>query len=210
MYKVFLNHKPLILTTSIGENTETTPLIYSKYSDSSIIIKALKSKKTKCIYYYNSNSEKLMKHLQKHFPEVEAAGGMVKNNNNQYLLIYRNGKWDLPKGHLEKKEMIVDGALREVSEETGVLNLISKSILPTTYHIYKKNSQYRLKKTYWFLMTSSYEGKLEPQANENIEKAIWKNKTEIKNLMENMYPNVRYLFDFYFENKSTDFGTKSL
>ena len=164
MYKVFLNHKPLILTTSIGENTDTTPLIHSKYSDSSIIIKALKSKKTKCIYYYNSNSEKLMKHLQKHFPEVEAAGGMVKNDNNQYLLIYRNGKWDLPKGHLEKKEMIVDGAVREVSEETGVLNLISKSILPTTYHIYKKNSQYRLKKTYWFLMTSSYEGKLEPQA----------------------------------------------
>ena len=85
MYKVFLNHKPLILTTSIGENTDTTPLIHSKYSDSSIIIKALKSKKTKCIYYYNSNSEKLMKHLQKHFPEVEAAGGMVKNDNNQYL-----------------------------------------------------------------------------------------------------------------------------
>ena len=210
MYKVFLNHKPLILTTSIGENTDTTPLIHSKYSDSSIIIKALKSKKTKCIYYYNSNSEKLMKHLQKHFPEVEAAGGMVKNDNNQYLLIYRNGKWDLPKGHLEKKEMIVDGAVREVSEETGILNLTSKSILPTTYHIYKKNSQYRLKKTYWFLMTSSYEGKLEPQANENIEKAIWKNKTEIKNLMEKMYPNVRLLFDFYFENKSTDFGTKSL
>ena len=210
MYKVFLNHKPLILTTSIGENTDTTPLIHSKYSDSSIIIKALKSKKTKCIYYYNSNSEKLMKHLQKHFPEVEAAGGMVKNDNNQYLLIYRNGKWDLPKGHLEKKEMIVDGAVREVSEETGILNLTSKSILPTTYHIYKKNSQYRLKKTYWFLMTSSYEGKLVPQANENIEKAIWKNKTEIKNLMEKMYPNVRLLFDFYFENKSTDFGTKSL
>ena len=210
MYKVFLNHKPLILTTSIGENTDTTPLIHSKYSDSSIIIKALKSKKTKCIYYYNSNSEKLMKHLQKHFPEVEAAGGMVKNDNNQYLLIYRNGKWDLPKGHLKKKEMIVDGAFREVSEETGILNLTSKSILPTTYHIYKKNSQYRLKKTYWFLMTSSYEGKLEPQANENIEKAIWKNKTEIKNLMEKMYPNVRLLFDFYFENKSTDFGTKSL
>lgn len=210
MYKVFLNHKPLILTTSIGENTDTTPLIHSKYSDSSIIIKALKSKKTKCVYFYNSNSEKLMKHLQKYFPEIEAAGGMVKNNKNQYLLIYRNGKWDLPKGHLEKKEMIVDGAVREVSEETGVLNLISKSILPTTYHIYKKNSQYRLKKTYWFLMTSSYEGKLEPQANENIEKAIWKNKTEIKNLMEKMYPNVRLLFDFYFENKSTDFGTKSL
>jgi ADP-ribose pyrophosphatase YjhB (NUDIX family) len=210
MYKVFLNHKPLILTTSIVENTDTTPLIYSKYSDASIIIKALKSKKTKCIYYYNSNSEKLMKHLQKHFPVIEAAGGMVKNNNNQYLLIYRNGKWDLPKGHLEKKEMIVDGAVREVMEETGALNLISKSILPTTFHIYKKNSQYRLKKTYWFLMTTSYEGKLEPQAKENIEKATWKNKTEIKKLMEKMYPNVRLLFDFYFENKSTDLGTKSL
>ena len=210
MYKVFLNHKPLILTTSIVKNTDISPLIHSKFSDSSIIIKALKSKKTKCVYYYNSDSEKLMKHLQKHFPFIEAAGGMVKNNKNQFLLIYRNGKWDLPKGHLNKKEMIVDGAIREVTEETGTLDLVSRSILPTTYHIYKKNGQYLLKKTYWFLMNTSYKGNLKPQIQENIEKAIWKNKDEVKNSMKNMYSNIMLLFNFYFDEKLTVDGTKDL
>ena len=210
MYKVFLNDKPLILTTSIVENTDSTPLIHSKFSNASIIIKALKSNKTKSVYYYNSNSEKLMKHLQKNFPVVEAAGGMVKNDTNQFLLIYRNGKWDLPKGHLGKKEMIVDGAIREVIEETGAHGLESKSILPTTYHIYKKNGQYSLKKTYWFLMSTSFKGNLNPQIHENIEKAVWKNKSEIKNLMRNMYSNIVLLFNFYFNDKLTDDGTRTL
>jgi|TARA_B110000444_G_scaffold261340_1_gene312760 ADP-ribose pyrophosphatase YjhB (NUDIX family) len=210
MYKVFLNHKPLILTTSIVENDDSTPLIYSKFSNYSVIIKALKSKKTKCIYYYNSDSEKLIKHLHKHFPPIEAAGGLVKNDKNQFLVIYRNGKWDLPKGHLEKKEMIVDGALREVIEETGVRDLVSKSILPTTYHLYKKNGEYSLKKTYWFLMSSNYKGNLNPQIKENIEKAVWKNKTEIKESMKNMYSNIEMLFNFYFEDNLTGDGTKDL
>ena len=210
MYKVFLNQKPLILTTSVVENTNTTPLIHSKFSNSAIIIKALKSKKTKCVYYYHSDSEKLMKHLKKHFPIIEAAGGMVKNNTEEFLLIYRNGKWDLPKGHLGKKEMIVDGAIREVIEETGVSDVISKSILPTTYHIYKRNGQYKLKKTYWFLMSTKYKGKLEPQLQENIEKAVWKNQSQINNLMNNMYSNIKVLFNFYFDKNSTDLGTKAL
>ena len=208
MYKVFLNRKPLVLTTSIVENSDRTPLIHSKFSNSSTIIKALKSKKTECVYYYNSNSEKLMKHLQKHFPTIEAAGGMVKNDSNQFLLIYRNGKWDLPKGHLGKKEMIVDGAIREVIEETGVNGLVSESILPTTHHIYKKNGEYRLKKTYWFLMNTSFKGNLKPQIQENIEKAVWKNKSEIKISMQNMYSNIELLFNFYY--KFTDGGTKVL
>ena len=210
MYKVFLNEKPLVLTTSIVKNSDEMPLIYSKFSDSSIIIKALKSKKTKCVYYYHSDSEKLMKHLIKHFPVFEAAGGMVKNKKEEFLLIYRNGKWDLPKGHLNNKEMIVDGAIREVVEETGISDLVSKLILPTTFHLYKRNNQYCLKKTYWFLMNSSFNGKLKPQLEENIEKAVWKSKSEIIDLMENMYSNIIFLFNFYFEENITDEGTKTL
>ena len=94
MYKVFLKNKPLIVSTSLIDNTDLSPLIYSKFSDSSGIIKALKSKKTNCVYFYNSDPEKLMKHLNKKFSIVEAAGGMVVNDKNQYLLIYRNSKWD--------------------------------------------------------------------------------------------------------------------
>jgi len=210
MYKVFLNQKPLILTTSILVNSDLTPLIHSKFSDTQIIIKALKSKKTNCVYYYNPNPEKLMKHLQKHFPIVEASGGMVKNEKDQFLLIYRNDKWDLPKGHLEKKEMTIDGAIREVSEETGVVELKSKSILPTTYHIYKRNGIYKLKKTYWFFMSTNFIGKLKPQLNEKIEKAVWKSESEIKLLMENMYSNIKLLFKFYFAQDKTEGGTSSL
>ena len=132
---------------------------------------------------------------------------MVKNEKGQFLLIYRNDKWDLPKGHLEKKEMTIDGAIREVSEETGVLELKSKSILPTTYHIYKRNGIYKLKKTYWFVMSTNFIGKLKPQLNEKIEKAVWKSESEIKLLMENMYSNIKFLFKFYFAQDKTEGGT---
>ena len=198
MYKVFLKNKPLIVSTSLIDNTDLSPLIYSKFSDSSGIIKALKSKKTNCVYFYNSDPEKLMKHLNKKFSIVEAAGGMVVNDKNQYLLIYRNSKWDLPKGHLNKNELTLDCAFREVTEETGVRGLTSESILPTTFHFFKRNNEYKIKKTYWFLMKTKFNGILLPQLIENIEKADWKNQSEVKGLLKKMYPNIEILFKHHF------------
>ena len=195
MYKVFFNQKPIILSTQIIKNDDSCPLFYIKFSVADKIISALKKKSISSVVLYHPKKEKLEMHFNKLFPIVEAAGGLVINELNQYLFIYRNKKWDLPKGRMRKNEMIIDAAVREVEEETSVRDLIVKKQLPITYHIFKRNRKYKLKKTYWYLMETSYNGQLVPQLNEGIEKAVWKNKNEIDLLIKNAYKNIEVLLN---------------
>jgi len=191
MYKVFYNQKPIYLTTDRNGNSDEFPLFFSKYTTVTSLIKALKSKKVSGIYLYHPKKEKLEKHFLKHFPKVEAAGGLVEHKDGRYLFIYRNDKWDLPKGKIEKKEIILNAAVREVSEETGVADLIVSKPLPTTYHIYNANGKFKLKLTHWFLMKTKYTLPLKPQIEENIQKAEWINKEEISGLLDNAYENIK-------------------
>ena len=86
------------------------------------------------------------------------------------MFIFRNGKWDLPKGKAEAKETINFTALREVEEETGITGLSITKPLEITYHIFKRNDRNYIKVTYWFEMYSEYDGKLIPQEKEGITK----------------------------------------
>ena len=115
----------------------------------------------------------------------------MEHKDGRYLFIYRNDKWDLPKGKIEKKEIILNAAVREVSEETGVADLIVSKPLPTTYHIYNANGKFKLKLTHWFLMKTKYTLPLKPQIEENIQKAEWINKEEISGLLDNAYENIK-------------------
>ena len=191
MYKVFYNQKPIYLTTDTNENSDEFPLFFAKYTTAESVMKALKSKKVSGIYIYHPIREKLEKHFLKRFPMVEASGGLVKHNDGRYLFIFRNNKWDLPKGKIEKREVIINAAMREVSEETAVADLIVTKPLPTTYHIYKANGKFKLKLTHWYLMKTKYQGVLIPQIEENIQKAVWKTKEEIPELLENAYENIK-------------------
>jgi len=193
MYKVFFNKKLVVLTTKKVETDDSTPFLFLKYTNEELIITALKSKKVRGLYLYHPKEKKLWKHIKKHFPETEAAGGLVEHHDGKILFIYRNDQWDLPKGKIEKKELIIDCALREVIEETGVKDLIVKKPLPTTFHLFKRNGSYKLKKTYWYLMMTSFKGKLIPQVEEGINQAIWKSKEAIPELMENAYENIKIL-----------------
>ena len=195
MYKVFYNQKPINFTSDLSKNSSVTPLFFLKYTDSRSIINALKDSTVEQVYLYHQNEKKIEKHFFKIFKIVEAAGGLVKNSNGAYLFIYRNKRWDLPKGKVLKNEIINKAAIREVIEETGVKNLRIKKTLPTTYHVYKANKKFKLKKTYWFLMETSYLGNLFPQIEENIEQAIWKFPQEIPKLIENAYENIKQLIN---------------
>ena len=124
---------------------------------------------------------------------VEAAGGLVYNNKNQLLMIFRNGFWDLPKGKLESGESIKECAIREVEEECAVSNLEILSELKSTYHTYEINGKSILKRTYWFNMYTNYEGDLIPQTTEGITKVDWVDKDELMLRIENTYLSVRDL-----------------
>ncbi|MDA9628477.1 NUDIX domain-containing protein [Flavobacteriaceae bacterium] len=191
MYKVFYNQKSLHFTTVLSNNSKNTPLFFIKYANANSIIKALKDRAVTEVYLYHSNAKKIEKHFFKTFQSVEAAGGLVKHQDGRFLFIYRNNKWDLPKGKIEKRETLIKAAIREVSEETGVCDLIIKKPLPKTYHIYNASGKFKVKKTNWFLMESNYLGPLAPQIEENIQMAVWKKDTEIPELMKNAYENIK-------------------
>ena len=193
MYKVFFNQKPLIITNKIQNFSNNEPFLFIKYTSAQQIIRALKSSKNKKVYIYHKDIKKLWKSFKKKFPVIEAAGGLVERTDNKLLFIYRNNKWDLPKGGIEKKELIIEAAQREVKEETGVLDLIVQNQLSETFHIFKKGKRYRLKKTYWFKMTTSYMGKTVPQTEEGIKKTKWIPKEEIDEILDNAFENIRVI-----------------
>ena len=193
MYKVFFNQKPLILTDKIQYISDTEPLLFIKYSSVTQIIKALKSSKNSKVFLYHKDMNKLWKGFKKKFPIVEAAGGLVKRTDNKLLFIFRNNKWDLPKGGVEKKELIIDAAVREVTEETGVGDIIVEKKISETYHIFKKGKRFRLKKTYWFKMSTTYMGKTNPQTEEGIEKTKWVSNKNIEDILNDAFENIRII-----------------
>ena len=191
MYKVFFNQKPLILTSKILESSDSNPLIHIKFSSKNQILKAVKSKKTESVYIYHKNIKKLWEIFTKKFPIIDAAGGLVERSDGKILFIYRNNRWDLPKGGVEKKELIIEAAQREVKEETGLADLIVINKIGETYHIFNNGKNFRLKRTYWFKMKSDYQGELFPQEEEGITSVEWINKKRIPEILKKAYENIK-------------------
>ena len=194
MYKVFVNDKPLFLTNEIAKETDFQLFLLESIDIEQLIVKMFNNKISKAYLYYPDERE-ILKKLKEQIPVRKAGGGLVYNKKGGVLFILRNGKWDLPKGGIEKEEEIEAAALREVEEETGVNKLIITKKLQKTYHIFKRNGKYRLKITNWYEMTSTYDGVLVPQANEGIEKVAWLNPEQIKEALKNSYENIKLLFE---------------
>ncbi|AWK05331.1 NUDIX hydrolase [Flavobacterium crocinum] len=206
MYKVFVNDKPLFLTNEISKETDFQLFLLESIDIEQLIIKIFQNKIQKAILYHPDESE-IMKTLKAKIPVNKAGGGFVYNKKGEVLFIFRNGKWDLPKGGIEKGEDIETTAMREVEEETGVNQLRITNKLQKTYHIFKRNGKYKLKITHWFEMFSDFEGTPHGQLEEGIEKVAWLNPEQIKEALKNSYENIKLLFE---EDKSVpvDFKTK--
>ena len=125
----------------------------------------------------------------KEFIFIEAAGGLINNDKDQYLFIYRHDTWDLPKGKLEKKEVPDKAAIRECREECGLKEIKLNEFLTNTYHIYFYKKDWALKKTYWYRMFCN-ETNLVPQLEESITAVAWKNISEIPAMLTNTYTNI--------------------
>ena len=128
------------------------------------------------------------------FLEVNAGGGLVSNRRGDYLLISRNGMWDLPKGHQDPGEDIAVTALREVEEETGIMDLEMRSLICVTDHCYKRNGIWHLKHTWWYDMLHTDPADLTPQTEEDITKAAWVAKSSLPPYLLNTYPSIVEVF----------------
>jgi 8-oxo-dGTP pyrophosphatase MutT (NUDIX family) len=194
MYKVFVNELPLILTNKLSETANGEYFLLNQEAIHEAI-KALKKKKLTEAYIYHPNHEEILKKFTKEIPMVVAAGGVVTNEKGKVLFIYRNDKWDLPKGKLDKGESLEHCAMREVMEETGVQDLRIENFLRTTYHIFNNNGIRTLKQVHWYAMKTEYSGKLKPEKKEGIVKVKWKGPDKIRLALQNSYANIKILFE---------------
>ena len=190
MKAVFYKEKSIIISRNKNDLSDCF-IIESKKKFSALTIELLKKKNVKSIGILCENPEKFLSNFP--FPKIVAAGGIVINDKNEILFIYRDEKWDLPKGKAEKNENITQTAVREVEEETGVKDLIITKPVEKTYHIFKRAKKYHLKETYWFEMKTSYDKKFTPQISEGITRVEWISKEKISLIMKNTYQNIKLL-----------------
>ena len=132
--------------------------------------------------------------------KIIAAGGLVLNEQKEILLIFRRGKWDLPKGKLDDNETITACAVREVEEETGLKNISLGNFITKTNHEYfdKWINEEVIKETWWYEMFASNNEQLIPQTEEDIEQIIWSNTSTVQKCLLNTYPNIIEVIDTYF------------
>lgn len=192
-YQIFVGDKPIILTTKIEAETNFKNYLLDTVKIGKVI-KELNNSDLAAAHLIHNREDKLLKKFLKLLPNVHAGGGKVINDKNEILFIYRNNKWDLPKGKAEHKESIEETAIREVEEETGVKGLKITKPLQVTYHIFKRNGKYKIKITHWFEMKTSYSGPLMPEEKEGITEAKWLSLSESLQALENSYANIKLLF----------------
>lgn len=199
--KIHLNNKPLFLCDEIEAALQS----YIHREDTVFIdelnthtIKAMfheiQQTKVNSVVFYHADLNMLKEKIFKKFTVIKAAGGFIKNEKGELLLIYRRKKWDLPKGKLDKNETAEAAAIREVQEETGINNLKSISYLTTTWHTYIEGSHNILKETQWFRMNASGKQEIIPQTEEDIEKIVWVKKDELPHYLKNSYPSIEDVF----------------
>jgi 8-oxo-dGTP pyrophosphatase MutT (NUDIX family) len=132
----------------------------------------------------------LKKAFWKHFMIIQAGGGLVGNEAGDVLMIFRRGKWDLPKGKLDPGETLEQCALREVREETGLSEVQLGEFLLTTYHSYNDYGHATLKETSWYRMTASAAAVLVPQTAEDIHEIKWVPRGSLAGYLDQTFPSV--------------------
>lgn len=194
---IYFADKPVFLcdeiTQEIEEYKRRADTIFSKdISQENIksLADTIGESQSNAAILFNPDFEKLKKDFFNHFKLVKAAGGLVKNKEGQILMIFRRGKWDLPKGKLEDHEAIEECAKREVQEETGIHDLEVGDPIQITYHTYHLPNNFVLKECHWFAMKTNGDEKLIPQTEEDISKSIWVNADDLKEYISNSFPTI--------------------
>jgi len=194
--KIYFNNKPLFLVDELTKEVEEylhheeTVFIdeFNSHTVKAMIHEMEQPKIQRGVFLY-SNIESLLNAFKKKFSFVQAAGGFVHTDDDAILLIYRRGKWDLPKGKLDDHEALQSCALREVKEETGLQHVQVEKPLTITYHTYRQFGNYILKESHWYLMKADPE-LLTPQTEEDIEKCEWVKIEKLASCMDNAHASI--------------------
>lgn len=198
MYKVFVDNSCVYFKKNekFSTNVEEKFLPYLDPKKLEYFRDSLQHYTEKSPCYISSRTpERSIREFFSKFQWIEAAGGIVKQLSTQnYLFIYRNGRWDLPKGKIESNESPESASIREVQEECGLKKIDLGKRLPASYHVYHAYNKYWIKKTYWFEMTT-LEHAVTPQSEEDISKVEWMNEEKVKTLRKETYANLIDIID---------------
>lgn len=198
-YKIYHNDTPLFLTTTagvaeLGYKPDKTIYVAPYIGKKKMLLQYLdlldKNKNVHAVVLHHGDLEKLWADFQACFKMLEAAGGFVQNAHNELLVFYRRGSWDMPKGKIDDGETPERAAVREVQEETGLVNLDLGNFIAHTYHTYELKGNRILKKTWWYRMKTT-DSQVVPQTEEDIEEIRW---VEPKSWLASepvVYPNIR-------------------
>ena len=197
MYQVFINQSSITFQHFDSLSVGLRNYLYINYSDFSELEEAvalLKNNKNAVhLVFLMKEIETQWELFKRQFEIVEASGGIVFNPLNEILFIYRLGKWDLPKGKVEKGEKYDQAAVREVEEECGLEDVILEEKLLTTYHIYWLKERQILKPTHWYKMRVEKDQLLTPQLEEGIEQVCWVAPIGMQPIMNNTYASIESL-----------------
>ena len=198
MHKIYFDRRTIIICRpeeAALSDPNAVEFHFKQPSDISALVEMFELSSTlEKIYIPSAEPEDCYKKICGEFREVNAAGGLVENRRGDYLLIKRDGLWDLPKGHQEAGEDIKVTALREVQEETGVDDLSLGDLICVTDHCYKRNGIWHLKHTWWYRMYYLKPLDLTPQTEEDITKAAWVAKSSLPPFLKNTYPSIKEVF----------------
>jgi len=180
----------ILLTESLPPRVESYEHIDGDIFDLRLIYNWVLNHHSKFFYVLCKDAKAFLKKVTKSLTLIRAAGGLVVSENRDYLFIYRNNKWDIPKGKIEEGEGIKEAAVREVEEECGItVSALGKRICKT-YHSYIYKGEVVLKKTYWFEMRCKGQPKLRPQTEEGITEVRWFKKGHIEPILHNTFPSI--------------------
>lgn len=190
MYKIFFNNRAISIgDAKESENFNGTIYHWKSLDDIKTIITDFE-KAENALFIVTCNATNLLELIKQQYVYIEAAGGVVGNKQQQLLAIFRLGKWDLPKGKVEEDETVIEAAAREVEEECGISNVQVQELLKTTYHTYEMFGKKWLKKTYWYKMFYAANEMLTPQTEEDIERVVWLDKTDLELFKRNTYASI--------------------
>ena len=181
----------ILLTEKLPARAESYEHIDGDIFDLRLIYTWAVNHHSKLFYVLCNDARAFLKKVTKSMTLIRAAGGLVINENGEYLFIYRNNKWDIPKGKIEEQEGIKEAAVREVEEECGIkVSALGKRICKT-YHTYIYKGEVVLKKTYWFDMRCQGKPRLKPQKEEGITEVRWFKRGHIEPILHNTFPSIR-------------------
>jgi 8-oxo-dGTP pyrophosphatase MutT (NUDIX family) len=195
--KIYFSDKPLFLCDELNREISRyshhdDAIFIDEFSNPSVnsVIHEMRQEKIHAGIFLHKDLEALRKAVWKKFILVRAAGGLVRNEKDEILFMMRRGKWDLPKGKLDKGETLEQCAVREVAEETGLQKVRLEKFLLVTYHTYDESGKHFLKETTWYSMAALGDQPLTPQQEEQITQLKWLSPADLAPVLRNTFPSI--------------------